>query len=137
LLEHRELRDAGAGLAFLRGFPEVDARKLAIVGHSFGGSLTILQAEKEPDLRAVVILSGAGYSWERSPELRALLLAAVAHVQAPVLFIHTANDYSLNPGKHLDARRRQLGQPHLLKIYPPIGTTPDDGHNFPFLGVSI
>lgn len=137
LLENRELRDAAAGLAFLRGFPEVDGRKLAIVGHSFGGSLTILQAEKEPKLRAVVIFSGAGYSWDRSPELRARLLTAVAHVQAPVLFIHAANDYSLNPGKELDARRQQLGKPHLLKIYPPIGNTPDDGHNFPLLGVSV
>ena len=137
LLEDRELRDAGAGLTFLRGLPEVDARKLAIVGHSFGGSLTILQAQKEPKLRAVVIFSGGGYSWDRSPELRARLLTAVAHVQAPVLFIHAANDYSLNPGKEMDARRQQLGKPHLLKIYPPIGTTPDDGHDFPLLGVSI
>jgi hypothetical protein len=24
----------------------------------------------------------------------------------------------------------KLGRPHLLKIYPPVGKTPDDGHNF-------
>ena len=39
LLENRELSDAAAALAFLRGLPEVDKRKVAIVGHSFGGSL--------------------------------------------------------------------------------------------------
>ena len=50
LLENRELSAATAGLAFLRGLPDVDPRKLAIVAHSFGGSLTILQAEKEPKL---------------------------------------------------------------------------------------
>jgi carboxymethylenebutenolidase len=137
LLENRELSDAAAGLAFLRGLPEVDARNVAIVAHSFGGSLTILQAEKEPNLRAVVIFSGAGYSWDRSPELRARLLTAVAHIQAPVFFIHAANDYSVNPGKALGARLEQLGKPHRLKIYPPIGRTPDDGHNFPFFGVRI
>lgn len=137
LLQDRELKDAAAGLAFLRAFPEVNAGKLALVGHSFGGSLTILQAEKEPGLKAIVIFSAAGYSWDRSPELRARLLAALAHVQAPVLFIHAANDYSLNPGKELDARLQQVGKPHLLKIYPPIGNTPDDGHNFPFIGVHI
>jgi hypothetical protein len=54
-----------------------------------------------------------------------------------VFFIHAANDYSLNPGKELDARLEQLGKPHRLKIYPPIGSTPDDGHAFPLLGVSI
>jgi dienelactone hydrolase len=137
LLENRELSDAAAGLAFLRGLPEVDAHKVAIVAHSFGGSLTILQAEREPNLRAVVIFSGAGYSWDRSPELRARLLTAVVRVRAPVFFIHAANDYSVNPGKTLDARLEQLGRTHRLKIYPPIGRTPDDGHNFPLLGVSI
>src|SRR5713101_536855 len=137
LLENRELSDAAAGLAFLRGLPEVDARKVAIVAHSFGGSLTILQAEREPDLRAVIIFSCAGYSWDRSPELRARLLTAMAHIRAPVFFIHAANDYSVNPGKALDGRLEQLGKPHGLKIYPPIGRTPDDGHAFPLPGVSI
>jgi hypothetical protein len=49
--------------------------------------------------------------------------------------IHAANDYSVAPGKALDARLQQLGKPHLLKIYPPIGQTAEDGHAFPFLGV--
>ena len=84
-----------------------------------------------------MIFSGAGYSWDRSPELRARLLSAIARIQAPVFFIHAANDYSLNPGKVLDARLGAAGKPHRLKIYPPIGSTPDDGHNFPLLGVRI
>jgi len=88
-------------------------------------------------LTPVVIFSGAGYSWDRSPELRVRLLAAIAHIRAPVFFIHAANDYSLNPGKVLDARLAQLGKPHRLKLYPSIGSTPVDGHNFPFLGVRI
>jgi dienelactone hydrolase len=137
LLENRELSAAAAGLAFLRRLRDVNTRKPAIVAHSFGGSLTILQAEKEQDLRAVVIFSGAGYSWDRSPELRTRLLAAMAHIQVPVFLIHAANDYSINPGKALDTRLAQLGKPHRLKIYPPIGRTPEDGHNFPFLAVTI
>lgn len=137
LLENRELSDAAAGLAFLRGVRGVDSRKLAIVAHSFGGSLSMLQAAREPDLRGLVIFSGAGYSWDRSPELRARLLAAMSDIRAPVFFIHAANDYSVNPGKALDERLEQLGKPHRLKIYPPIGRTPDDGHDFPLLGVSI
>jgi carboxymethylenebutenolidase len=137
LLEDREMGDARAGLAFVRALPEVDARDVGLIGHSFGGSLTLLLAEREPNLRAVVIFSGAGYSWDRSPQLRERLLTAEEHIKAPVFFIHAANDYSVAPGKALDARLQQLGKPHRLKIYPPIGHTPDDGHAFPFLGVSI
>ncbi len=137
LLENREMADALSGLKFLRELPYVDARDVAVVGHSFGGSLTLLLAEREPSLRAVVVFSGAGYSFDRSPELRARLLAAVDHIAAPIFFIHAENDYSLSSGKVLAARREQIGKPHRLKIYPPIGHTVDDGHDFLHLGVNI
>ena len=135
LLEGREMNDALAGLAFLRQLPGVDANDVGMVGHSFGGSLTLLMAERDPHIRAVVIFSGAGYSWDRSPELRRRLLAAAAHVQSPVFLIHAANDYSTGMGTAIDARLRKLAKPHRLKIYPPIGRSAEDGHNFPLLGV--
>jgi carboxymethylenebutenolidase len=137
LLENREMDDALSGLKFLRALPYVDARNVAVIGHSFGGSLTVLLAGREPNLRAVVVFSGAGYSFDHSPELRTRLLAAIDHVAAPVFFIHAENDYSLSSGKVLDARREHIGKPHRLKIYPPIGHTVDDGHDFLHLGVNI
>ena len=136
LLENSEMSDALSGLAFLRKLPDVDVRRVAAVGHSLGGSLTLLLAEREPALRAVVIFSGAGYSWDRSPDLRARLLGAVARIKAPVFFIHAANDYSVAAGKALDARLRELGKPHLLKIYPPFGHTAEEGHGLLYLGVN-
>lgn len=136
LLEGRELADARAGLAFLRTRGEVDPRKIAVVGHSFGGSLAIVLAGSEPDLRAVVVFSGAGYSWDRSPKLRARLLDASARAAASLFYIHAENDYSLNPGRALDAHLAKLGKPHLLKIYPPVGRTPDEGHGMLYLAVS-
>jgi hypothetical protein len=54
----------------------------------------------------------------------------------PVFLIYAANDYSLAPAKALDARLQQLKKPHRLRIYAPIGRTPDDGHGFLYLGVS-
>jgi dienelactone hydrolase len=137
LLENREMTDAQAALTFVRALPYVDAADVAVVGHSFGGSLTVLLAEREPNLRAVVVFSGAGYSFDRSSELRARLLAAIDHIEAPVFFIHAENDISLSSGKVLDARRGLIGKPHRLKIYPPIGDTADEGHDFLHLGVNI
>jgi dienelactone hydrolase len=137
LLEGREQRDAAAALAYLRGRPDVDSNRLALVGHSFGGSLTLLLAEHDSHLRALVLFSTAGSSWDNSPELRARLIASLSRIQAPVFFIHAANDYSINPGTVMDATLAQLGRRHRLKIYPPIGVTPDDGHAFPLTGVKI
>jgi dienelactone hydrolase len=137
LLEGREMGDARAALAFVRHFAYVDARRVAIVGHSFGGSLSVLMTEREPALRAAVIFSGAGYSWDRSPELRARLLEAARRTVVPLFFIHAENDYSTNSGKSLDAELARLGKPHRLKIYPPVGRTADEGHDFPLNSVAM
>ncbi|MGZ4809064.1 MAG: alpha/beta hydrolase family protein [Thermoanaerobaculia bacterium] len=134
LLERREMDDALAGLAFLRKRPEVDGNDVGLVGESFGGSLTALMGERIRTLRAIVIFACAGYSWDRSPELRARLLDAMAHMTAPVFFIHAANDYSLS-GQFLDAELARLGKPHQVKIYPASGETPEEGHDFLNRGV--
>ena len=136
LLEGREMDDARAALAVVRRLPDVDARRVAIVGHSFGGSLSLLMTEREPALRAAVVFSAAGYSWDRSPELRARLLEAMRRTTVPLFLIHSENDYSTNPGKSLDALLARLGKPHRLKIYPPVGLTADEGHDFPLNSVA-
>jgi dipeptidyl aminopeptidase/acylaminoacyl peptidase len=136
LLETDELRDALAGLAFLRALPEVDSRHVAAAGHSFGGSLTLLLAERDSTLTAAVDFNGAAGSWEPSPELRARLLKAVGGTMVPIFFIHTANDYSVAPGEALAAQMARLDKPHRLKIYPPFGATASEGHNFVHLSVA-
>lgn len=136
LLETDELSDALAGLAFLRDLSEVDPRRVAVAGVSFGGSLTLLLAERDSTLRAAVAFATAGYSWEHSPQLRARLRAAVGRTPAPVFFIHAANDYSVEPGKALGAEMARLGKPHRVKIYPPVGRTAEEGHDFVDLGVA-
>jgi carboxymethylenebutenolidase len=136
LLETTEMSDAVAGLTFLRALPEVDPHDVAIVGHSFGGSLTVLLAEHDPTLRAAIVFSGGGYSWDGSRELRERLLAAIDHAAMPVFFIHAANDYSVVLGKALAAELRRQGKPHRLKIYPPTGHTADEGHAFLYLRVT-
>ena len=132
-LETVQLRDMMAGLDYFRKRPDVDARRMAIVGHSFGGSLTLLVAEHDPGLKAVVVFSGGGYSWNLSPQLRARLITAVKKIQAPIIFIHAQNDYSTNPGYALDSAMNHLGKPHILKIYPKFGNTANQAHNMIFL----
>ena len=137
LLERDEMGDARAGLAWLRGRPEVNARRVAVVGHSFGGSLTLLIAESDPQLEAAVAFGEGGWSWERSSLLRARLLAAVDHAHAPIFLIHAANDYSIAPGESLAAEMERHGKPHRLEIYPAVGTTPEAGHDFVYSSIGV
>ena len=136
LLESDHLEDALAGLAFLRRLPEVDVRRMAVVGHSFGGSLSLLLAERDRQLRAVVNFAGAAGSWESSSELRERLIAAVSRLAAPVLFIYAANDFSVAPGKELDAEMTRRSKIHRLKLYPSFGQSVDEAHWFVYLAIA-
>ncbi len=136
LLETDELGDALAGLSFLRTLPEVDARRVAVAGHSFGGQISLLLAQRDRTLRAAVVFAGAAGSWPRSPALRERLFGAVAGTTAPVFFIYAANDYSTAPGEALAAEMERLGKPHHLKIYPPVGRSAPEGHGFVHLRVA-
>ncbi len=136
LLATDELTDTFAGLAFLRALPKVDSRHIVVAGHSFGGALTLLVAERDSSLMAALDFAGAAGSWERSPPLRARLLTAVAAATVPIFFIHAANDYSIAPGKALGAERERLGKPYRVAIYPAFGTTSSDGHNLVDLSVA-
>ena len=99
--------------------------------------LHFLVAEHEPTLKAVVIFSAAGYSWDRSPDLRFRLITAVKKIGVPVMIIHAQNDYSINPGYGLDSMMTAMHKPHLLRIYPKFGETNSEAHNLVFLGRNI
>lgn len=124
-----EIADALAGLDLLRSLPEVDPHRIAVAGHSFGGSLTLLLAERDTALRAAVVYSAAGYSWDHSPKLRARLMAAMQYWPA-VLFLNASNDYSLQAARALSAELARLGKATSSREYPPTGRTPYDGHHF-------
>ena len=130
LLDGESMAETRAGLDFLRYRPDIDHGRIAIAGHSFGGSLSLLLAASEPVVRAVLLFGSTARSWDRSPALRARLLAAARTTGAPVLFIHAANDYSTSPGTVLAAQRQKLGLPQRLRIYPAFGSTASEGHNF-------
>jgi len=135
LMSTDHLDDAGSGLSFLKTLPEVDSRRIAVVGHSFGGQLTLLMAGQDSSLRAAVAFGPAANSWRRSPEFREVLVAAVRKASIPVMLIHAANDYDTTPGTALAAELDRLHKPYLLKIYPPFGKSASDGHNFLFSDV--
>ena len=69
--------------------------------------------------------------------MRKILLEAVDNAKAPILLIHAANDYDTTPGRELAAELERLQKPHILKIYPAVGKTSDDGHNLIYNSVAV
>jgi len=128
LLTTEQLDDVMAALAFLKTVPGIDSRRIAIAGHSFGGNLTLLAAERDKTVRAAVTFAAAANSWDRSPELQQRLTTAIRNTNAAVMLTHAENDFSTSPGKALAAELQRLHKPYVLKIYPPVGLTSEDGH---------
>ena len=135
LLEGEQLDEERNGLAVLRSLPGVDSRRIAIVGHSFGGSLSLVLAAEDVHIRAVICFGGAAGSWVRSSYLRESLTSAVRKLASPVFFVYAENDYSTAPAKALDAEMASQGKTHLLKIYPPFGRTQSEGHGIIYLSM--
>jgi dipeptidyl aminopeptidase/acylaminoacyl peptidase len=85
--------DARAGLAYLRTRPEIRADRLGVIGHSEGAVIAPMVAEKEANLRAIVLLAGVAeparsalhfqiknqydHDAKLTPERRAELIAAI------------------------------------------------------------
>jgi dienelactone hydrolase len=128
LLTTDQIDDVMAALAFLKTVPGIDTRRLAIAGHSFGGQLTLLAAERDKTVRAAITFAAAADSWDRSPELRERVMAAIRNTNAAIMLTHAENDFGTSAGKALAAELERLHKPHVLKIYPPVGLTPEDGH---------
>ena len=136
LMTTDHLQDAQAALTFLKGLSYVDAHRIAVAGHSFGGGLTLLEVSRDSTVAAAVTFGAAAGSWEGSPELRDLLLQSLHTVAMPVMMIQAENDYSLAPSKAMDEELSRLSKRHVRKIYPAFGQTQSDGHNFFYYDVA-
>ena len=135
LLEGEQLDQELYGLAKLRSLSMVDPKRVAIVGHSFGGMLAMLLAERDPSIRAIVNFGGGARSWPRSSYFRERVLLAASRFKTPVFSLYTANDYSTDPGEVLNTELNRQGKTHKLNILPAFGSTVSEGHNLVYLSI--
>ena len=136
-LEGNDFADVEAGLAYLRGSSTVDAKRIAVIGHSMGGSVTIVVAERDTGVRAAITFGAAAGSWTGSEPLRIRLTSAVEHAHAPIFFVTAANDYSTAPVTMLGAAMERRNKPHQVRIYPPFGNAPEIGHDLVYGAVNV
>lgn len=113
--------DVGAALDFLQSpaspVPVKDGA-VALLGHSFGGSLAVMSNAALPfAVRAVVDVSGAELSWDAL--WRDSLEGAVHLATVPTYFLQPSDGQSLEPTRVLSNAAFRDGQESQAGIFPP------------------
>jgi hypothetical protein len=65
------------------------------------------------------------------------MLRAARGARAPVLFVQAENDFDLSPSRVLSAAMRASGKLSQVKIFPPFGKSPAEGHSFAYRGAAL
>lgn len=113
-----EADDVGAAVDYLRRQPFVDAKRVAMLGWSFGGILTVITCSRRGDVAAAVDQATGALSWKGSPALQRLLRDAAAKVHVPLLTMVAANDATTEAARTIDAAI-PVPTEHRLIVYPP------------------
>ncbi len=128
-LHELHLEDTSSALAYLRSLPDVDPRRIAAAGCSYGGIQTLLAAEtKGSDLAAAIAFAPGAETWSRSTALQARLRRAVKGTSIPILFIQAENDWDVTPTLVLDRDMEAAGKPHKRALFPAYGRTREEAH---------
>ena len=114
-----ETDDVLAGVDYLRTLDFVDAKRLGIMGWSFGGIVTMLAASRGTTFAAAVDQAGGALSWDGSAPMRAALTAAARRSTTPTLFQVAANDRTTESITTLAAIFDERRVPNRAIVYPP------------------
>jgi carboxymethylenebutenolidase len=112
----RAAKEIIGALDTVKAMPNVEPKKLGLMGFCVGGFMTYYVASRYPDLGAVVPFYGAGY--DPTPE-------EVAKVNAPVLTFYGSRDQSvpLEQVRKIERMYKEAGKDITVKVY-------DAGHAF-------
>jgi len=112
----KAVREIIGALETVKAMPNVEPKKLGLMGFCVGGMLTLVVASRYPDLGAVVAFYPGGY--DPKPE-------DVAKINAPVLAFYGRRDPSI-PMEQVDKIEKMFkaaGKDYTAKVY-------DAGHAF-------
>jgi dienelactone hydrolase len=114
-----ETDDVLAGLEYLRTVPFVDAKRIGIMGWSFGGVVTMLAVSRSAVFAVAVDQAGGALTWDRNAQMRSALIAAAEKATTPTLFLVAENDRTTASITTLAGIFAKRGVPHRMVIYPP------------------
>jgi carboxymethylenebutenolidase len=122
--------------------PPIDFRRVALMGWSHGGVVSLLAASERHEFVALVDQAGGALTWKSSPVLQSQLPDAAAKIKVPALCMDSENDATTEAAKAVGEAVKNSGSPEQTIIYPPFTPTSNPtniapGHLIFAQGVSI
>ncbi len=114
-----ETDDVLAGTEYLRTLPYIDSNRLAIMGWSFGGVVTMLATTRSTAFMAAVDQAGGALTWDGNSYMRSALTAAAEKSKTPTLFMVARNDRTTASITTLADIFKTRNIPHQQIIYEP------------------
>ena len=121
------LADTLAAFEWLCRRPEIDPGRVALSGVSHGAIQTLLAAEGGAG-SGHVVFAPAAIGWAGNPPLQERLARATQGAAAPLFLLQAENDYDLGPSERLGPLIEAKGAPSRVRVYPPYGTSTQEGH---------
>jgi dienelactone hydrolase len=120
----------------------IDFRRVALMGWSHGGVVSLLAASERREFVALVDQAGGALTWNHSPTLQHELITAASKIKIPALCVDAENDATTNAAKEVGKAIKSSGEWEQTIIYPPFTPTSNPsnvapGHLIFAQGVSI
>jgi pimeloyl-ACP methyl ester carboxylesterase len=114
-------QDVVSAIDHLKGYPKANPHRIGVMGHSFGGIVSLFfNMLSGDDTRAVVDISGGAQSWESNEYLQQELKNAVDNAERPLYFLQPRNDASRLPTAHLSFRAGLRAMRWQASIFAPV-----------------
>jgi carboxymethylenebutenolidase len=101
----------------------IDFKRVALMGWSHGGVVSLLAASERHEFVALVDQAGGALTWNSSPVLRNRLPDAAAKIKVPALCMDAENDATTNAVKSVGEAIKNSGEWERTIIYPPFTPT--------------
>jgi dienelactone hydrolase len=123
----QQVADVADQIRYIKGHAAIgqkgklaDPKRIALAGHSYGGSLMVFANAELKDHNVAINISGAELSWNRNPNWKTELSAAMNKAQhRPIYFLQPANGRSLDPSEVLNGIAVARKYRSQAKIFPP------------------
>jgi len=124
-----EADDVLAVVEFVKALPYADTKRMAVMGWSIGGIVSVFAASQSAAFRAVVDQAGGALTWDQSHAMQQALKEAAGKVRIPLLGMVAKNDRTTESVKAVVHEAEANGATAKLIVYPAF--TPRDAGGVP------